>query len=125
MKMSTTILRSVAVVFSSCWVFGAQAQDPVVVDPAHHKVEFENDQVRVLRIKFEPGESSQMHSHPCLIAIGVRDSSIIFNFPDGTTRPVSMSPGQVVVAKPSVRSPENRGQRPSEVIVVELKSGGC
>jgi hypothetical protein len=36
-----------------------------------------------------------------------------------------MSPGQVVVAKPIVHKPENRGETPSEVIVVELKSGGC
>ena len=125
MKISTRILSSVAAVFGLCCAFGAQAQDPVVVDPAHHKVEFENDQVRVLRIAFKPGESSHMHSHPCLIAIGVRDASMIFNFPDGTTRPVTMSPGQVVVAKPTVHSPENRGDTPSEVIVVELKSGGC
>ena len=26
--------------------------DPVVVDPDHYAVEFENDQVRVLRIKY-------------------------------------------------------------------------
>ena len=125
MKISRTIWGSVAMVFGLCWAIGAQAQDPVVVDPAHHKMEFENDQVRVLRVTFKPGESSQMHSHPCLIAIGVRESSVIFNFPDGTTRPVSMSPGQVVVAKPTVHKPENRGEKPSEVIVVELKSGGC
>jgi hypothetical protein len=28
------------------------AQDPVRVDPQHYTVEFENDQVRVLRIRY-------------------------------------------------------------------------
>ena len=28
--------------------------DPVIVDSNHYKVEFENDQVRVLRIKYGP-----------------------------------------------------------------------
>jgi hypothetical protein len=31
------------------------AQDRVAVDPDHHKVEFENDQVRVLGSSFLPG----------------------------------------------------------------------
>ena len=33
----------------------ASAQDPVKVDPKHYKVEFENDQVRVLRIHYGVG----------------------------------------------------------------------
>ncbi|MDH3268599.1 MAG: hypothetical protein OEM46_07060, partial [Ignavibacteria bacterium] len=40
------------------------AQDATVVDPDHYKVEFENDEVRVLRINYDPGEKSAMHSHP-------------------------------------------------------------
>ena len=37
------------------------AQDAVAVDPAHHKVEFENDQVRVLRVTIAPGEKTPTH----------------------------------------------------------------
>nr|NIR51506.1 hypothetical protein [candidate division KSB1 bacterium]NIS26908.1 hypothetical protein [candidate division KSB1 bacterium]NIT73741.1 hypothetical protein [candidate division KSB1 bacterium]NIU27639.1 hypothetical protein [candidate division KSB1 bacterium]NIU94275.1 hypothetical protein [candidate division KSB1 bacterium] len=40
------------------------AQDATKVDPKHYKVEFENDQVRVLRISYGPGEKSVMHEHP-------------------------------------------------------------
>jgi quercetin dioxygenase-like cupin family protein len=103
----------------------AFAQDPVAVDPSHHKVEFENDQVRVLRIDFGAGEKSVMHSHPCLIAIGVTDSSLLFHFPDGSTRNAELKTGQVVVAKPTTHQPENQTSESSEVIVVELKSGDC
>jgi len=64
----------------------ASAQDAVVVDPQHHKVEFETEQVRVLRITFPPGEQSVMHSHPCAIAIGLTDSTLTFHLPDGHHR---------------------------------------
>ncbi len=36
----------------------AMAQDAVKVDPKHYTVEFENDQVRVLRIRYEPREKT-------------------------------------------------------------------
>jgi hypothetical protein len=37
--------------------------DPVAVDGSHYKVEFENDQVRVLRIHFGPHEKGLTHEH--------------------------------------------------------------
>jgi hypothetical protein len=40
------------------------AQDPVHVDPRHYTVEFENDQVRGLRIRYGPHEKSVMHGIP-------------------------------------------------------------
>ena len=101
------------------------AQDAVVVDPKHHKVEFETDQVRVLRITFPPGEQSIMHSHPCAVAIGLTDSTLIFHLPDATTREANLKKGQVINAKPTVHLPENKTGSQAEVILVEVKSGGC
>jgi hypothetical protein len=37
--------------------------DPVVVDPQHYKVDFENEFVRVLRVHFGPGEKGATHEH--------------------------------------------------------------
>jgi quercetin dioxygenase-like cupin family protein len=37
--------------------------DPLKADPKHYKLEFENDQVRVLRVRFGPGEKGVMHEH--------------------------------------------------------------
>jgi quercetin dioxygenase-like cupin family protein len=114
-----------AVLFAFFWSGIASAQDAVAVDPQHHKVEFENDQVRVLRITFPPGEKSVMHSHPCAVAIGLSDSTLTFHLPDGATREAKLKPGQVINAKPTVHDPENRGSSPAQVILVEIKSGGC
>jgi len=37
--------------------------DPVLVDPTHYSVEFENDFVRVLRVRYGPRETGAMHEH--------------------------------------------------------------
>ena len=112
-------------VVAFCGAGIASAQDPVALDPQHHKVEFETDQVRVLRITFPPGEQSVMHAHPCAVAIGLTDSTLVFHLPDGGTREAKLKKGQVVNAKPIVHNPENRTSTPAEVILVELKGGGC
>jgi hypothetical protein len=57
------------------------ADDLVKVDPKHYKVEFENDRVRVLRIKYGAGEKSVMHSHPESIAVFLTDARGKFTYP--------------------------------------------
>jgi len=37
--------------------------DPLKVDPKHYSLEFENDQVRVLRVKYPPKEKGVLHEH--------------------------------------------------------------
>jgi quercetin dioxygenase-like cupin family protein len=37
--------------------------DPLRLDPKHYKLEFENDQVRVLRVRFGPNEKGVLHEH--------------------------------------------------------------
>jgi quercetin dioxygenase-like cupin family protein len=41
----------------------ATALDPPAVDPQHYKVDFENEFVRVLRVRFGPGEKGARHEH--------------------------------------------------------------
>ena len=38
-------------------------RDPVKLDPKHYSVELENDQTRVVRIKYRGHEKSPMHQH--------------------------------------------------------------
>src|ERR1043166_5658590 len=42
---------------------GKSDLDPLKVDPKHYKLEFENDQVRVARVRFGPLEKGVMHEH--------------------------------------------------------------
>ena len=101
----------------------ALAQDPVKVDPKHYSVEFENAQVRVLRVKYGPHEKSVMHRHPNSVAIFQTDAQVKFNFPNGKSQDAGGKAGQVTWNPATTHLPENTGEQPFEVIVVELKSG--
>ena len=100
----------------------ALAQDPVKVDSNHYKVEFENAQVRVLRVKVGPHEKSSMHRHPNAVAIFVTDVNGKFTFPNGTSQDVTSKAGEARWTPAITHRPENTGDQPFEVILVELKS---
>jgi quercetin dioxygenase-like cupin family protein len=98
------------------------AQDPVKVDPKHYKVEFENNEIRVLRITYGPGEKSVMHNHPDAYAIFLTDAQSKFTFPDGKTQVNEPKAGSTMWTPAGKHLPENTGDKPFEVILVELKS---
>jgi quercetin dioxygenase-like cupin family protein len=100
----------------------AIAQDPVKVDSNHYKVEFENAQVRVLRVKVGPHEKSIMHRHPNAVAVFVPDVNGKFHFPDGTSQEVTSKAGEARWTPAITHQPENMGDQPFEVLLVELKS---
>jgi quercetin dioxygenase-like cupin family protein len=64
------------------------ADDPVKVDPKHYTVEFENDRVRVVRIKYKAGEKSVVHSHPESVAVFLTDAHAKFTYPDGKSEDI-------------------------------------
>jgi quercetin dioxygenase-like cupin family protein len=100
----------------------AVAQDAAKVDSKHYTVEFENEQVRVLRIKYGPHEKSVMHKHPAGVAIMLTDSTMKFTFADGRTEERPMKAGQVIDAEAVTHLPENLSDQPFEAILVELKA---
>ena len=55
----------------------------------HYKVEFENEYVRVIRVTYNPGESSAMHSHKPLVGVTLTGGQGVFTDIDGNaeTRP--------------------------------------
>ena len=100
----------------------ALAQDPVKVDPNHYKVEIENAQVRVLRVKVGPGEKSAMHRHPNAVAIFQTNGRVKFTFPNGKTEERDIVAGTTLWTPAITHSPENIGSAEFEVILVELKT---
>ena len=97
------------------------ADDPVEVDPRHYKVEFENERVRVVRIKYGPGEKSVMHSHPESIAVFLTDAHAKFTYPDGKAEDINANAGTVLHMDAFTHLPESTSKTPFEVIQVELK----
>ncbi len=85
------------------------------------KVIFENDQVRILRFTYMPGDKAALHSHPDNVAIALTDSHVRVTSPDGK---VTESTGKAWSAKyrPAFQDAvENIGDKPYEGVIVELK----
>jgi quercetin dioxygenase-like cupin family protein len=120
MKLRITLFCAVVSLFA---VAIAAAQDAAKVDPKHYKVEAENDQVRVLRVHYGPGEKSVMHSHPGQVVVYLTDGTIRFHMPDGKTQDGSGKAGEALITPAVVHDPENTGKTPFEAIVIELKHG--
>jgi hypothetical protein len=92
--------------------------DAVTADSKHYTVEFENDIVRVLRVRLGAGDSTPRHAHTAYCAIELSDSSL--KEPDG---PVSDSrAGQVFCGDATSHAPTNVGKALAESIVVEFKN---
>ena len=111
------VLGSVVCLF----VASAMAQDPVKVDPKHYTVAFENSQVRVLRVQYGPHEKSVMHHHPASVIVSLADQDAKFSLPGGKTSERHMKAGDVQWAAAETHLPENLGDKPLDVILVELK----
>jgi quercetin dioxygenase-like cupin family protein len=100
----------------------AVAQDPTKVDAKHYTVAFENDQVRILRVSYGPREKSVLHEHPSSIAVFLVDGKIKFTLADGTSQERDVKVGQSVWNPAGKHLPENMGDKPFDVVLIEMKS---
>lgn len=94
--------------------------DPTVTDPDKYKVIFENDRVRVLEYRDEPGAKTSPHDHPdsVMYVLSAFDRRLTSN---DASREVSLKPGDVRWLDAQSHSGENIGDTPTHVIFVELK----
>lgn len=95
--------------------------DAEKIDPQHYKVEFENDQVKVLRITYGPGEKSKMHSHTEGVVVFLTDGKGKFALPEGKTMETNFESGKVIWTDSQTHQPENTGDESFELIQIELK----
>ena len=92
--------------------------DAVTADSKHYTVEFENDIVRVLRVRLGAGDSTLRHAHTAYCAIELSDSSL--KEPNGPTS--DSKAGQVFCGDATSHAPTNVGKALAESIVVEFKN---
>ena len=95
--------------------------DAVTADPKHYSVSFENELVRVLRVKYGAGERSVMHKHFAGCVVFLTDQTFDFTIPDGTTEPASVSAGSLGCGDGNVHLPENITRDAAEFIMFEFK----
>lgn len=99
----------------------ALAQDPVKVAGKQCKVLLENDYVRVLHWTVVPNEKTAMHNHPALVSIPLSAGKTRFTSADGKTRDVESKAGQATWSDAEKHASESLGDKPGEIIQVELK----
>jgi quercetin dioxygenase-like cupin family protein len=97
--------------------------DPVKVDPAHYKVEFENSQVRVVRVTFPPHYKVPLHEHTLnRVVVYITDQNGRMTTPDGKVDNAQHKAGEASWGAPTKHQEENLNDKPFEAVVVELKS---
>lgn len=95
--------------------------DPTHTDPDKYKVVLENDRVRVLEYRDEPGQRTSPHSHPDSVMVTLSSFDRRLVAEDGESREVTMPTGQVRWLDAQVHCGENIGGTPTHVVFVELK----
>ena len=83
--------------------------DPAVVDTRHYKIDFENDQVRVLRVHYDARDTGAQHEHILnRVVVYLNDQ------PGAKTDDVRMS-------GPGTHTEQNASDQPADRIAVEIK----
>ncbi len=96
--------------------------DTLKVDPKHYKLEFENDQVRVIRVRFGAHDGAPLHEHQLnRIMLYLTNSKTRVTSADGKVDETPHKAGEILQGGPARHSEINTLDHAIEVIVVELK----
>lgn len=98
--------------------------DPTDSDPDKYHVIFENDRVRVLEYRDQPGARTSPHEHPDSVMYTLSGFRRRLIAESGESVEVQLTPGQARWLDAQVHSGENIGDTASHVIFVELKEPG-
>src|SRR5215510_310023 len=72
------------------------ALDPLKVDPKRYKLEWENDQVRVFRVRYEPHAKGVTHEHTLnRVVTFITDGNMKVTTPDGESKILKTTAGDV------------------------------
>ena len=103
--------------------------DPVRVDSAHYKLEFEDAHIRILRVRLPAGAQSVMHEHhKALCIVAISDERTQHVLPDSTTTESENKAGTVSCNQATPgwyrHRPSNVAGKDSEYLVIERKTPG-
>jgi quercetin dioxygenase-like cupin family protein len=96
--------------------------DPLKVDAKHYKLEFENSQVRVVRVKIEAHGTAPMHQHSLnRVTVFLTDQDFRVRDSKGNVALVKHKAVEAVWCSPIVHTEENVSDHPFEAVAVEIK----
>ena len=107
----------------TCVLFSATtlAQNPVQSDGDKYKVVLENERVRVLEYRDQPGQKTQQHHHPAFVLYALSPFKRSITLPDGKVIMRQFKTGDVIYSEAQTHVGENVGDTETHVIMIELK----
>jgi quercetin dioxygenase-like cupin family protein len=99
----------------------AIAQEQGVLDASVAKVEFENDQIRVVRGTVGAHQKTAMHSHPSRLGVTITKNEVRVYLPSGTSGSATRGPNEYFWGEPVTHQVENLSDAPLQNIEIELK----
>lgn len=97
--------------------------DPAVLSPDLYTVLLENEHVRVLEYRIEPGQSEPWHTHPAKVMYVLEGGTLKITLPDGDSFVAEEEAGITRWMGPVGRHfGENIGQTPVHILIVEVKA---
>ncbi len=108
----------------------ALAQDATQTDGDKYRTILENECVRVLEYRDQPGERTHQHHHPAFVLYALSPFERTLTLPDGKILRRQFKAGDVMWSEAQTHIGENVGQTPTHVVITELKenaqgSHGC
>ena len=102
----------------------SQSLDPVIADPQHYHLEFQNQWVRIIREKMGPHENASRHHHAGSVVVFLTDQNIFETQENGSTRMVRHKAGDVAWSPAGTHKDENRSDAAVESVEIEPKRAG-
>jgi len=99
----------------------ALGQDPTKVEPKHYKLDFENEQVRVVAVTYGPHEKSALHEHPGGVSVSLTEAHLRFTDENGKVREVFSKAGEARWYPPFKHRVENLGDTTYRGVYIEVK----
>ena len=102
-------------------LLGVCVLGPTLASPAAPFVTFENERVRIVHPRVEPGQASPMHEHPLRVIVALADARVEQTIDGGATSVIELRAGDVRVAPPVRHAVRNVGTAPLDLVEVEVK----
>ena len=97
------------------------AEDATKVAPHVYKVLFENERVRLLEVKMQPGDKTEMHSHPDNLIYVLSDGKVTFTAPSGEAAELAVTAGESLWMDATEHATDNVGGTTVHVLFFEPK----
>jgi quercetin dioxygenase-like cupin family protein len=114
-------LACAVVALAALSVSGALAQDAKAESNDNVKVLLENEQVRVMEMRFKPGAKLDSLSHRNRFVYALTDGALVFTPPGRTAYELSFKAGEALWLPAQTTGTENDTDKEVRALVVDLK----